>query len=78
MINVLIVTTDASYISTQKDDWKAAVDWVLEKADLLSSEMLYGRINGASPVFFKDQHSSSRMEQHTIASIVKDRKAGEI
>lgn len=71
MINILIVTNDASFIAFQADDYTSGA----QQVDKMLADPFYsrdGRITTASPVFLKDTDIRADLEQHTIGSMVRD------
>ena len=74
-LNVLIVTKDASYISTQIDGdtqelaWKNAIVWA-------ASRLAYDdrRITTASPVYIAPMGSDPEMEKYTVGECIRELK----
>lgn len=75
VINTLIVTDEATYVSFQEDSWKAAAEHAVDYAKNGLSSYI---ISDASPVFMRNVTTEGRMEQHTIGSLKRDLADGKI
>lgn len=69
-VNVLIVTTDASYIASQHDNWDTAIENATAK---LKDEWYAKRLTPQSPVFMKDTcDPHGQLEQHTLGELQRE------